>query len=84
MGGSVETFLSKFYIVWADTNFDVKAKHYDEVKSYIDELNSYNFTKCIPCDSVDAAVGVLGHRTCLPSILISSGGMCKYPEDKPE
>ena len=80
MGGNVETFLSKFYIVWIDTNFKPKTKNYQTMTSYINELNSYNFTACKPCESADVGVGILGHRTCLPSIVISSGGICMYPD----
>jgi hypothetical protein len=82
MGGNVETFLSKFIIVWVDKNFDVKNGHLDEMEGYIDELNGYEFTKCKPFDNVEAGVKQLGLRTCQPTILISSGSLCKYEKPK--
>jgi hypothetical protein len=50
MGGDVETFLSKFIIVWIDKGF-ADPEHKEEMDEYIDELNSYEFTKCKPYDT---------------------------------
>ena len=44
MGGNVQTFLSKFIIVWVDKNFKPGSDHLKEMQGYINELNSLNFT----------------------------------------
>jgi len=77
----VETFLSKFIIVWVDKGFS-DPEHKAEMDEYIDELNSYDFTKCKPFDTAQAGVKQLGLRSCQQTILISSGGICKWEKPK--
>ena len=79
MGKNVETFLSKFIIVWVDREFEPKNKHYAELNGHINELNGYEFTKCKPFENSADAVKLMGKRTCADVILISSGGMCIFP-----
>ena len=76
MGGNVETFLSKFIIVWVDKGFS-DPEHKAEMDDYINELNSYEFTKCETFDNVEDGVKQLELKTCAPTILISSGSLCK-------
>jgi len=82
MGGKVDTFLSRFIIVWADKSFDPSAGHYDEMDEYIKELNGYKFATCKGFDTAEGAAKQLGLRACPQAIIISSGSLCKW--EKPE
>ena len=81
MGGNVQTFLSKFIIVWVDRAFDPEDDYYEEMMDYVNELNSYNFTKCRTFLDSKAAVKLLDGRSCAQTILISSGAFCKFKDD---
>jgi hypothetical protein len=52
------------------------------MEEYFNELNGYNFTGCKTYYKMEDATKYLSNRTSKPSILISSGSLCKLEKPK--